>query len=301
MCRLPADAAGNTTLVFPTVAVGIHVKYVRVLHMLPLLRWDNMQKHYTNPAPTFPKHIFVPLLILWVRLFPRNRGCGTRQKKLQRSSEYHERLAELDIVHDQAFANSEPPSTPTPPLSFAGSPSPPPPAAPHAPRAVRRLNITMGSHQTADPAARPRWPSLELTANQVEEAECSRDSDAVAPALEGSPEVWCSQVRLHEYKLSGRYPTPPPAPPKDQYIPPSESDAERSDSKRPRPPAKVFRKGHLMYHKAYCGPRPITYVDTRLYQGGRNDYIEAFNDDDLVWVRTIRDLLDAHNIPQRND
>ena len=95
---------------------------------------------------------------------------------------------------------------------------------------------------------------------------------------------------------------PPPAPPKDQHIPPSESEAESSDSERPRcrPPAKVFRKGQLMYHKAYHRPRPITYADARLYQGGRNDYIEAFNDDDLIWVLTVRDLLDAHNIPQRN-
>ena len=51
------------------------------------------------------KHKFVQLLTLWVCLFLRNRGWGTRQKKLQRSSEYHERLAELDNVHNQAFAN----------------------------------------------------------------------------------------------------------------------------------------------------------------------------------------------------
>ena len=55
-----------------------------------------------------------------------------------------------------------------------------------------------------------------------------------------------------------------------------------------------------MYHKAYDGPKPITYVDTRLYQGGRNDYIEAFNQDEVIWVRKIRDVLDAHNIPRRS-
>jgi hypothetical protein len=55
-----------------------------------------------------------------------------------------------------------------------------------------------------------------------------------------------------------------------------------------------------MYHKAYNGARPITYVDTRLYQGGRNDYIEAFHDDELIWLRLIRDLLDAHKIPRRD-
>jgi hypothetical protein len=129
--------------------------------MLPLLRWENTQIPFTNPAPKCQKQIFVPLLILRVCLFLRNRGWGTRQKKLQRSSEYHERVAELEIVHNQALANSPTPSTPPPQLHFVMSPSPPPPPPPHAPRAARRLNITMGSPQTADPAARPRSPSLD--------------------------------------------------------------------------------------------------------------------------------------------
>jgi hypothetical protein len=38
------------------------------------------------------------------------------QKKFQQSREDHERLAELDMVHNQAFTNSPPPSTPPPPL-----------------------------------------------------------------------------------------------------------------------------------------------------------------------------------------
>ncbi len=94
--------------------------------------------------------------------------------------------------------------------------------------------------------------------------------------------------------LSDGGPTSPPAPPKD-HIAPSELEAESSDSECPlrRPPAKVLRNEQLMYYKAYNGPRPITYVDTRLYQGGCNDYIEASHDDQL-----IRDLLDAHKIPR---
>ncbi len=55
-----------------------------------------------------------------------------------------------------------------------------------------------------------------------------------------------------------------------------------------------------MYHKAYDGPKPITYVDTRLYQGGHIDHIEAFNQDEVIWVCRIRDLLDAHNTPWWN-
>jgi hypothetical protein len=160
------------------------------------------------------------------------------------------------IVHNQAFANSPPPSTPPQPLPFVGSPSPSQPPPSHAPCAVRRLNITIGSQQTADPAARPRSPSLECAARPVEEVEWSRD--AVVPSYQESPEICCSQFRLQQYEVSRHYPTHPPAPP--------ESEAERSDSKRlpRRPPAKVLRNGQLMYHKAYNGPRPITYVDTRL-------------------------------------
>jgi hypothetical protein len=55
-----------------------------------------------------------------------------------------------------------------------------------------------------------------------------------------------------------------------------------------------------MYHKAYDGQRLITYVDTRLYQGGPDDYIEAFNDEEVIWLCVIRDLLDAHHITRQN-
>ena len=81
----------------------------------------------------------------------------------------------------------------------------------------------------------------------------------------------------------------------------SQSEAETSDSECPprRLPAKVLHNGQLKYHKAYDGPRPITYVDTRLYQGGPDDYIEAFNDDEVIWLRVIRNLLDAHHIPRQ--
>jgi hypothetical protein len=55
-----------------------------------------------------------------------------------------------------------------------------------------------------------------------------------------------------------------------------------------------------MYHKAYDGPRQITYVDTKLYQGGPDDYIEAFNDKEVIWLHVICDLLDAHHITRQN-
>ncbi len=62
----------------------------------------------------------------------------------------------------------------------------------------------------------------------------------------------------------------------------------------------VLRNGQLMYHKAYDGPRQITYVDTKLYQGGPDDYIEAFNDKEVIWLHVICDLLDAHHITRQN-
>ena len=51
-----------------------------------------------------------------------------------------------------------------------------------------------------------------------------------------------------------------------------------------------------MYHKKFRGQLPITYVDTRLYEGGSHDYYEAYSMDDLRWVRRIHCLLDAHGI-----
>ena len=45
----------------------------------------------------------------------------------------------------------------------------------------------------------------------------------------------------------------------------------------------------------------MTYVDTRLYEGGRNDYYEAYNQSDLHWVRRINNLLEAHKIPRWDD
>ena len=93
---------------------------------------------------------------------------------------------------------------------------------------------------------------------------------------------------------ASRYPTPPGAP-RDQPYPESESEAGTPLRRRP---AKLFRKGQLLYHKSFNGVEPITYVDTRLYEGGSNDYYEAYNRSDLRWVRRINNLLEAHNIPR---
>ena len=53
-----------------------------------------------------------------------------------------------------------------------------------------------------------------------------------------------------------------------------------------------------MYHKTFKGAEPIAYVDTGLYEGGHNDYYEAFNPSELHWVRRSHYLLRAHKIPR---
>ena len=78
--------------------------------------------------------------------------------------------------------------------------------------------------------------------------------------------------------LSSRYPTPPAAPPKDDYIYESEDE---SQSPLRQAPARVFRHGKLKIHKTYNGPVPLTYVDTGVYEGGGNDYYEAYTEQDL--------------------
>ncbi len=73
---------------------------------------------------------------------PQAQGCARRQKKFQRSREIHERLAELDIVHNQTFTNSPPPSTPPPPLGALPLLPPAPAArAPPAPQLRRKKQV----------------------------------------------------------------------------------------------------------------------------------------------------------------
>ena len=169
----------------------------------------------------------------------------------------------------------------TPPRTADAPASSSPPAAPPRPafsgRAIRRLNLQMDDAQ-----------ALEST-QLVDEA------DADFPSFPASPDSCCSQGRLQEYEDQIRfstYPTPPDAPRKDQHYSESESEAESP------PPAKIFRNGKLMYHKKFKGAIPITYVDTRLYEGGHGDYYEAHTPNDLRWVRRIHHLLDAHRIPR---
>ena len=124
-----------------------------------------------------------------------------------------------------------------------------------------------------------------------------------APSRSASPGVYCSQYRQQEYEeglRNARYPTPPEAPRKDQYVPESESEGS-SQSPLWQPPAKIFRNGTLHIHTKYKGPEPLTYVDTGLYEGGSNDYYEIFTDEDLCWGRRLNLVLKRHGIVRTAD
>ena len=56
------------------------------------------------------------------------------------------------------------------------------------------------------------------------------------------------------------------------------------------------RRQHCMMAVIYRFSKelmPVAYIEP-------NDYIEAFNDEEVVWLRVIRDLLDEHHIPRHN-
>jgi hypothetical protein len=213
---------------------------------------------------------------------------------MARSIEHHKLVAEKESAYEAAVLTDRGPglpvvvlpSGPSTPLRTAVAPaSSLPPAAPPRPpvsgRAIRRrLDLQMEN-------------DLALESTQpVDEA------DADVSSFPESPNSSCSKRRLQEYEDQikfSTYPEPPDAPRKDQHYLESESEAESSPW---QPPVKVFRAGKLHYHKKFKGAVPITYVDTRLYEGGHDDYYEAHSPSDLCWVRRIRHLLDAHKIPR---
>ena len=63
--------------------------------------------------------------------------------------------------------------------------------------------------------------------------------------------------------------------------------------------ASCLHLSRLMFHEAYQGRMPFTYVDTRLYEGGRHDWYGVHTDRDLVWAQRLNLVLQRHNIPRR--
>jgi len=215
------------------------------------------------------------------------------------------------------------PTLSTQPRSPVASPSPPPPPPLNmTARAVRRLDLEEHA------AEYQRSPSPERSANSVVE-ESPPPLDDVSPVSPASPAIYCSQYRLEEYerqngppagyeKVGGwlrdvkaanesegpepprdRYPTPPAAPRKDQYVEDTYSDRSDSFPRARVPPAHLFRDGRLMFHNTYQGRRPFTFVDTGLYEGGRHDWYGVHNERDLVWAHRLDMILKRHKVPRR--
>ena len=211
--------------------------------------------------------------------------CQRRQHA--RSLQHRAALSEAEAVYDSTVAN-EP------------SPWPPPPPPSVLPSSPTPLTLTIPA------VARPVSRRLNITTEQPQAAEAVVSATESNPA---SPTVYCSQFRLQQYQEQRErspndspsispYPTPPQAPRKDQHIWPTTSDSV-SDCAEPyvgARAAKVFHRGQLHIHKAYTGPEPVAYVDTGLYEGGQNDWYEAYSKDDIPWLRRIDFLLRRHNI-----
>jgi hypothetical protein len=212
--------------------------------------------------------------------FRKRSGAGSQARKQQRdwkrSADHHAMIAAMERLHDDALLtgpgcthDTSPPLTP--PLPALASPSPPPPARSDAVRAVRRL------------------PLGEFNAPQEDES--------CAPSRSASPVIRCSQFRQQQCEeairrqvaeeAESRYPTPPAAPRKDQYI--SESDLE-SDCAGPSesPPSALFRNGKLYVHKDYKGQIPLCHYATGLPAGHPHDFYACYSQRDVVWANRVR-------------
>lgn len=223
----------------------------------------------------------------------RGAGCVARQKMRdwKRSNDHHALIDEMECLLDNALitdavADSSRPSPPSM-LGPVASPSQTSPAINDIPRVVsnvvRRLPLGNLEH--------PISQYLERSESPVRDESC-RERTA-STAQEKSFEDHSASPLRDEWSP---YPTPPAAPRKDQFVSESDcSDNYNSLLRRP-PPSKLFRNGRLMFHKTYEGPEPISYVDTGLYEGGLNDWYEAYTESDLLWARRLDLVLERHNI-----
>jgi hypothetical protein len=75
----------------------------------------------------------------------------------------------------------------------------------------------------------------------------------------------------------------------------SSADSRDSWYDGPRPPLMIFQNGRVYIHKSYKGPKPLGFVNTRLYEGGRRDFFVAYTERDLVWARRLDYVLRRHN------
>jgi len=263
------------------------------------------------PAFVSSKCLSVQLLTPFPPRRRRNNPANIRMQEKRRLARHHWHKASLmeeELLLDKAVIPDAPPPPPpaTPPPPELPS-LPPLPAANRAVRCRLPIGVQQSAESSPQPAAlerstnptSPAPPSPDVVRRLSESMSgCSSDDVSNAPSRSASPGVYCSQFRLQTYEdaiRNSRYPTPPEAPPKDQYIPESESEGS-SQSQQWQSPAKIFRNGQLQFHKTYKGPVPLTYVDTGVYEGGSNDYYEVYTRVDLDWARRLNLVLKHHGI-----
>ena len=97
------------------------------------------------------------------------------------------------------------------------------------------------------------------------------------------------------------YPTPPAAPPKDQYVSDADSedvrqyvsdadsvDERRRRRRRPSQPVTRIKNGNLYVHKDYTGRLPLCCYVTGLQEGGPHDYYPCYTENDIMWARRVK-------------
>ena len=197
-----------------------------------------------------------------------------QRRRHARSLQHHARLAEADAVYDSTVAIEQTSAPPSP--RSQQSPSPHPPSTPPTPAVARTVSrrLTMAQPQAAQIAAESP-PLLDpATPNPV------------------SPTIHCSQFRVHQYQMQN-----------GPSLPTAVSASTLPDSRHlsahdGAQGAKFFLRGQLHIHKAYTGPEPVGYVDTGLYEGGQDDWYEAYSEGDVLWARRLDYVLRRHNIPR---
>jgi hypothetical protein len=178
----------------------------------------------------------------------------------------------------------------TPPQPPVASSSPPlPPPAPHAaaPRAVRRLGI---GEQLSSESSPPR--SLERPPSPQAQNPPPLAAGQYPPRERREEEEELCYNSFTEDSFTEDDST------SDGHTRSSQSYGIEEDSQEDfyPLPTKVFRNGSVYFHKSYNGPRPLGFVNTRLYEGHSRDYFIAYTPRDLVWARRMDYVLRRHNL-----
>jgi hypothetical protein len=62
------------------------------------------------------------------------------------------------------------------------------------------------------------------------------------------------------------------------------------------PRSRSFTTGTSIFSKSYKGPKPLGFVNTRLYEGGPRDFFVSYTETELIWARRMDYVLRRHNL-----